>query len=695
MKKIAVYLVIGIISVLVSFQLYRSSIPFLQQIDLRLKDTRFRVRGVTKPDPRVAVVAIDNKSVKEIGRWPWSREVMGQLVASLAHYGAKVTALDIVFSEPQGGTADAALAEGIGSAGNVVLGYFFRSDEQRVDPEVLEQVTGAKVKLLKIAAGVTSVPLTEYAFFDGNIATVGRAGKDFGFFNAQSDSDAVFRRSPLLFLFNGDVYSSLSLKALQHFMGVEPVVDVADFGVREVTLGSTSIPVNEHGQLSLNFYGPAGIFPTISAVDVIKKRLPAGALKGKLIFVGATEIGIYDLRPTPLDPILPGVDLHATVASNVLQKRFLLHDSRTMGLEIGALVALPLLLAMVLAFVPSTMVGLICSVTWAGLYCLANYWFFSVRLMDMSILYPILPLGFLTLGAEGYRSLVVERKGRYMKKAFSNYVSADLVAQIMKDPDSLKLGGEKREISVLFTDIRGFTTLSESLSPEALVSLLNEYLSPMTNIVLEEKGTLDKYIGDAVMAIYNAPLDVPGHPERACTTALRMIERLESLNKSFEARGMHSIEIGVGINTGDAVVGNMGADIRFDYTAIGDTVNLASRLEGLNKLYGTKIIVSGTTMAGGGHQGLFRELDLVAVKGKRQPVAIYELLAHESELQGRFAEGLALYRERAFEKACACFLGLSEEYGDAPSALYVARCRDLLEDPPPKDWDGVFVAKNK
>ncbi|MBJ6723770.1 CHASE2 domain-containing protein [Geomesophilobacter sediminis] len=695
MKKILVYLVIALVSVLISYQLYRSSMPFLQQVDLRLKDTRFRIRGPMQPDPRVVVVAIDNKSIKEIGRWPWSREVMGDLVAALARSGAKVTALDAVFSEPQGIGPDAAFSRAIEGAGNVVMGYFFRSDEQKMDPEVLEQIGNSKVKLLKIASGVASVPLNEYSFLDGNIALLGRKARSFGFFNAQSDSDAVFRRAPLLYLFNGDVYPSLSLKALEQYLETQPMVDVAEFGVRSVSLGQINIPVNEKGQLSLNFYGPSGTFPTYSAVDVIKNRLPEGALKGKIAFVGATEIGIYDLRPTPLDPVQPGVDLHATVASNALQGKFLMHDSRTLGVEMGIMVALPFLLALVLAFVPSTVIGIACSLGTVALYCGANYWLFSRWLLDMSILYPVLPVFFLSVGAEGYRSLVVERKGRYMKKAFSNYVSADLVAQIMKNPDSLKLGGEKREISVLFTDIRGFTTLSESLSPEALVSLLNEYLSPMTTIVLEEKGTLDKYIGDAVMAIYNAPLDVPGHPEHACNTAIRMIRRLETLNESFKERGMQPIEIGAGINTGDAVVGNMGADMRFDYTAIGDTVNLASRLEGLNKLYGTKIIVSGTTKEGGGHEGQYRELDLVAVKGKRQPVAIYELLLEPSPIQVPFAEALARYRARDFAAALAQFQKLVDAYGDAPSALYVSRCRELLENPPPQEWDGVFVAKSK
>jgi adenylate cyclase len=266
----------------------------------------------------------------------------------------------------------------------------------------------------------------------------------------------------------------------------------------------------------------------------------------------------------------------------------------------------------------------------------------------------------------------------------------------MKNPDSLKLGGEKREISILFSDIRGFTSLSEKLSPEDLVHLLNEYLNPMTMIVLEEKGTLDKYIGDAVMAIYNAPLDVAEHSDHACRSALKMIVKLAELNRSFIERGMQFIDIGIGVNTGEAVVGNMGAAMRFDYTAIGDNVNLASRLEGLNKMYGTHIIVSESTRRQVVSDLPFREIDLVAVKGKRQPVPIFELMVvDDNDLRSRFSEALGLYRNRNFFEAQTQFESLRTQKQDKVSALYAERCQEFIAVPPPENWDGVFVAKSK
>jgi adenylate cyclase len=249
---------------------------------------------------------------------------------------------------------------------------------------------------------------------------------------------------------------------------------------------------------------------------------------------------------------------------------------------------------------------------------------------------------------------------------------------------------------VLFSDIRGFTSLSETLSPEDLVLVLNEYLNPMTRMVLEEKGTLDKYIGDAVMALYNAPLDVAGHAGHACRTALKMVLHLGDLNRSFTARGIKTIDIGIGINTGDAVVGNMGSAVRFDYTAIGDNVNLASRLEGLNKMYGTHIIVSESTKELAGSEFKFRELDLVAVKGKQKPILVYELMtAGNGELAGEFEEALRMYRGREFSAALQIFDSLAVQKQDKASQLYVERCREFLICPPPVEWDGVFVAKSK
>jgi len=689
-----VLLSIAILSAISGLVFYRETFPFVQQLDLRLKDARLMVCGLHTPTAPVTIIAIDNKSIKELGRWPWSRELTARLFDAAARQGAGVIALDMVFSEVQGSAPDKKLASSISAAGNVVMGYFFRDELQQRDPRALEQLSKAKIAFLKLAPGVTSVPVPTYDQVDVNIASVGAGAADFGFFNQLADTDGLYRSVPLLMLFQGDVYPSLALAAVSRFLGEQVQVTIEQFGVSKVSVGAISIPTDEQGKLSLAYYGPGGTMHTVSAADVLAGRLPAGALKGRLIFVGVTETGIADVRATPLAPAYPGVEMHATLAANVLEQRFLTRDSRTMTIEIGAMLALPLLLAFFQIAVSGPLYGFLVFILSVSGYIGGNFHLFDKYHFDLSLAYPLLPLALTYVCGECYRNLVVERKGRHLKKAFSTYLSADLVSEIARNPDLLKLGGETRVISILFSDIRGFTTLSEKLTPEELVALLNQYLSPMTRIVMEERGTLDKFIGDAIMAFFNAPLEVPDHPERACRCALRMIEGLAVLNDQLTIKSVPVLEIGIGIHTGEAVVGNMGADIRFDYTAIGDSVNLASRLEGLTKFYGVAVIVSDATRKQVGSEFNFRELDLVRVKGKHEPVAVFELITKQSGLYDSFAEGMRLYRERDFASALGIFESLSK-YNDTVSNLYVERCNAFLSNPPDAGWDGVYVALSK
>lgn len=696
MKKRLPFILFGLLGILVAFTAYQQAFPALQQLDYRMKDTRFRIRGAMPADPAVVVIAIDHASIKELGRWPWSREITGKLIENLAFYGARVTALDIVFSETQDVATDRALAASITNAKNVVLGYFFRDEEQPLDPLAALQLERSAIRLMRVADGVESLPLVEYSNIDTNLPILGENALDAGFFNARPDGDGLYRRTILLLLHDGSIYPSLGLSALRHYLGSDIMLEVQPWGVNGVWVGQKAIPAREDGTLALNYYGSSGAFRTVSAADVIAKRLQPDTLKDALVFVGATEIGIYDIRPTPFDTVQPGVELHATLAANALQNRFLLYDGDTQLLEIICIIVFPLLLGLLLAFVPGTFGGLLAVGVLLGSFSLVNYQAFATWFKDMTVIYPLLGMGITYLGSEAWRNLVVEKKGRQLKKAFSNYVSPDLVREIEKNPDKLVLGGEQRELSILFSDIRGFTTVSESLTPPELVKLLNEYLSPMTKIVLEEKGTLDKFIGDAVMALFNAPLDLPDHATRACTAAVRMLAELKKLNESFAARGMHTIDIGIGINTGYAVVGNMGADIRFDYTAIGDAVNLASRLEGQNKMYGSHILVSESTRSQV-PDGMFcfREVDRIKVKGKLQPVIMFELMTENTGLLPRFEEALAQYRAASFAAACQIFEELADNFNDSPSRLYVERCKNYMQTPPPADWDGVYTAESK
>lgn len=351
-----------------------------------------------------------------------------------------------------------------------------------------------------------------------------------------------------------------------------------------------------------------------------------------------------------------------------------------------------------------------------------NLLLFKNYFLDLSLIYPFLALLLCYVLSEVYRNLIIEKKSRFLKKAFSSYVSPELVNIIIKNPDTLKLGGEKRTITVLFSDIRGFTTLSEQLLPEQLVMFLNNYLDPMTKIVLKHRGMLDKYIGDAIMAVYNAPVEIPEHAKEAVLTAIEMIKELKSLNEKFVKSGFPEIDIGIGINTGEAVIGNMGTKTRFDYTAIGDTVNLASRLEGLNKIYGTRIIISENTfnalketnnltgestalraiqppsmIQGSKFKVQIRELDLIRVKGRKEPVKIYEVIENNDfePAVKEFEKALDLYRNCKFKEAMEIFSKIKEKFNDKASSVYEERCRFYIQNPPPSDWDKVYTATEK
>lgn len=320
----------------------------------------------------------------------------------------------------------------------------------------------------------------------------------------------------------------------------------------------------------------------------------------------------------------------------------------------------------------------------------------------MNLIYPVLTMMTIYLGITVYRYVTEEREKKKIRGAFQYYLTASVINEILKDPSKLKLGGDKKQLSVMFSDIRGFTGISEKLTPEELVRLLNEYLTAMTDVVFKYDGLLDKYIGDAIMAVFGAPLDQPDHALRACRTALEMMSELKRLREKWAAEGRPDVNIGVGVNTGDMVVGNMGSEMRFDYTVIGDSVNLASRLEGTNKEYGTNIIISEFTYESIRNELFCRELDAVRVKGKKLPVRIYELLGEKKdaaewqECVGRFETGLAKYREGLWDEAIAAFRSVLEvRPADYPARLYIERCETLKENPPEGEWDGVFTMTKK
>lgn len=674
----AVYAAIGLSCAFFVLAVWWMRPGFLSAMDLKATDAMFMLRGQRPAPNEIVIVAVDEKSVNEAGRWPWSRAKTAALVSALS--GARTVALDIVFSEPQDEYNDALLARAISDNRNVVIGYFFRSDtEEAPGKNALSSLESARINVMSEGEKGAPPPWPVFSSVEANTEEIGKGAAGFGAFNTIPGEDGLYRDMSLVLGYEGGAYPALPVAALGHYLGGNWLLRLAPYGVDSVSTGPLSVPADESGALTLNFYGPSGSFTTYSATDVLSGRVGPDAFEGKLVFVGVTEKAVYDIRPTPLDALFAGVELHATAAGNMLKHDFIIRDGRVIIFDVVMTVVLPLVLGLLLSGVRRTVAGLAVFMALSLSVIAGEFLLFVFYNVKPAVIYPVLSLFACYMSGEAYRNLVAEKKSRYLKRAFSSYVSPELVSEILDDPGKLKLGGEKREISVLFSDIRGFTGISERFTPEELVEFLNRYLSPMTAIVLEEKGMVDKYIGDAVMAVFNAPVEVDNHAARACIAALRMKEALASFNSRWEGTGYPPVDIGIGINTGEAVVGNMGAELKLNYTAIGDTVNLASRLEPMNKEYSTTIIVSMYTREKAAGPFLFRELDSVRVRGREAPITIYELAGYSGKdparelVCRRFEEALALYRGGGTGEALRIFEELKKD-GDGPSALYAKRC---------------------
>ena len=484
------------------------------------------------------------------------------------------------------------------------------------------------------------------------------------------------------------------------------------------------VPVDQRGYITINYAGPQRMIPHLSASDMLNDNPTVSIshrvwdderkmyllkdelvdkkefIKDTIFVIGATAVGVYDLRVTPFESNFPGVETHANIIHNLLQKNFLIRDAREDKVVQYSLLIGGILLSFAISHFGALAGMLITLLTAAGLLVLDQFLFKAGTIV--TIVFPLI----LTLGMyvtmTFYKYLTEERKKKYLRSTFSKYVSPAIVDEILKDPENIELGGRKQRMTVMFSDVRGFTTISEKLDPQVLSKVLNDYLTPMTNIVFANKGTLDKYMGDAIMAFFGAPIFFEDHAKHGARCALQSIEKLKLLQQEFKARGLPEIDIGIGLNSAEMSVGNMGSDIVRSYTVMGDAVNLGSRLEGINKEYGTRIIISEFTYQDIKDDFTAREVDWVKVKGKNQPIRIFELICEgkpEPQKQTQlefFQKGFDLYHQQKWVEALEQFQkALEIEPTDPVSQLYVERCEDYKQNPPPADWDGVFTMKTK
>ena len=701
---------ITIFFILLSLVLFFFDSPFLRFMELKTLDLRIASRGALPTGGETVIAVIDEKSLAELGRWPWPRTTIAKLIDKLKASGAKAVGFDVIFSEKETANADAALAKSIARAKNVTLGYFFHLSGKDVahlsQKEIAEDTANIKNSRYQLINSTEKNPddstlIKAYAP-EANLKILSAAAVNSGYFNMIPDTDGSMRWSPLVIEFRNNYYSSLSLSVLQQYLDWPMLsLNLAGYGAESVKIGDTTIPTDESGRLLVNYLGTAKTFPHYSISDILKRRVPAEKIRNKIVLVGATAIGIYDLRVTPFSATYPGVEIHATVIDNILHRNFLTHSSFTRFIDLCTIIIFGLLMGLIIPRLKAVK-GILFALIIVGVFVAINMLLFSKFNVWLNLIYPALTMAFIYLGITVYRYITEEREKKKIRGAFQYYLTASVINEMLKDPSKLKLGGDKKNLSVLFSDIRGFTTISEKLSPEDLVHLLNEYLTAMTDIVFKYDGTLDKYMGDAIMAVFGAPLDQPDHAKRACLTALDMMNELHKLQKKWQEEGKPPLNIGIGINSGDMVVGNMGSQMRFDYTVMGDMVNLGSRLEGTNKEYGSNIIFSEFTYDAVKDYVCCRELDSVRVKGKKLPVKIYELLGEKKDESKwkdfivSFEEGLKLYRTSKWDEAIAAFQKtLSIRPEDETSRIYIERCKNLKENPPPAPWDGVFVMTKK
>jgi adenylate cyclase len=656
-----------------------------------------------------------------------AKEKLQALVRGHAAFAAELD------QDLEGVDPDTALAKALEKNGKAVVGFVallqqdlagFTEAEANENVQRLSRAAiGKPVYVHELGGGVTREEVIEpnhikrYAGVRAPLGPIAKLAPAFGFFNVLPDQDGVIRSVGLALLARGTYLPSLDVMTVATVLGVPAsrirlLTDDSqkDSGMlRAVSFDDKLlVPTDQRGLLRVNYYGGDGTFVNYPIADIVDGKTPPGALKDKVVLVGATAQATFDQRVTPFQKITPGVETHANAIENMLAGTYLKRTFSTEMAETFLLIGLALLLGLVFAHAQATL-GLLVAAGCAVILYAVNYALFRAG-YDVIIALPLLETGSIFVFVTVFRYATEERDKRQLRKAFQLYLNPEVMEEMLKQPEKLQLGGQERELTVLFSDIRGFTTISEKLSPQALVHLLNEYLSPMTDIVFANKGTLDKYIGDAVMAFFGAPVANEKHALACCDAALQMMATLEKLREKWriENPAIPHVDIGIGVHSGPMVVGNMGSQQRFNYTVMGDGVNLASRLEGLNKEYGTHVLISEGTLTlarrslQGGPELVVRELDSVRVKGKKEPVRLFELRGRggvpsaDKPLLDAYARGLSLYREQKFSTARISFEECLElKPGDGPSRLFAERCDAMMSAPPGEGWDGVFQMTHK
>jgi adenylate cyclase len=726
------YARLACLALLVGFAVLRSLDPApVEELRVRTFDAFQRVDPRKKTARPVTIIDIDDKSLEKLGQWPWPRTRLAELVNELTRLGAVVIAFDVVFSEPDRlnpdfvadafpnldeqtraklkalPSNDQIFADAI-RASRVVLGESGSSDELAAIDKTLP-VTG-----LAMLGEEPQRFMFEFPGLLRNTKMLEHAAAGRGLFTIRPERDGIVRRVPMIMLAQGQTMPSLTFEMLRVATGSGTILIKAEkAGIKSLGVKGFTLPTDRNGQLWVHYARhDASLY--VPAINVLEKTVAPEMIAGKLVLIGTSAVGLNDIKTTPVSRAMPGVEIHAQVLESALTGEVISQPFYGIAIEFATALLFGLLvIAFAPLFGPVTLVAL--GAVFASALIGTSWYYYSQHRLLIDFTYPLLSTTaiYLTLI---FSSFVREQQQRkQIRTAFSQYMSPALVAQLALSPEKLVLGGEEREMTIMFSDMRGFTSISETYKsdPQGLTALMNRFLTPLTNAILDRNGTIDKYMGDAIMAFWNAPLDDKQHQLNACEAALDMLERVDELNQERmeeaeeEGRPFIPLNVGVGLNTGTCVVGNMGSDMRFDYSVFGDSVNLASRLEGQSKEYGFPIIVGSTTALAVKDRFAILELDFIMVKGKKEPEVIYAIAGREDTAQsGRFQrlrnltiEMLACYRSRDWAGALAA-IERGRRTDDVRSLellfnLYEARIRNFQDAPPPEDWNGAFALLTK
>jgi len=638
LKLLTIELIIALLLGALTSYMYIQDTLFFENMNKKFTDMFFHFRGEVSPSLDIVIVDIDEKSLSELGQWPWSRDKVAVILENLTKAEVGIIGLDILFAEVDNSSPkkvlekfgfthidakdnDEALAQALANT-PTIMGYIFDFEEsiKKGDTPNIATIIVEKNRqnraFLPLAKGVIA-----------NISTLQKTSYSSGFFNTVPDSDGVVRSVPLVVSYDDTVFPSLSLEMLRLVYGASKIViNYSDIGITHISLDELEVPTDRFGRLSVNYRGKSKLYTYISAVDIYNNEFKKDEISGKIVLLGTSAAGLLDLRATPFESVYAGVEIHATAIDNILNNDFIFHPSWIESVDILIVMAMLLLIVFLFIFLGAIKTALLSIVSIVSFIYFAYFTFIEEGII-LNVVYPLISSILLYMILTSLHYFLETTQKELIKDKFSKKVSKAVAESLIKQGNKDILQAQKREITIFFSDIRGFTTISEKFAdPKKLIDFLNLYMTPMTEIITKNQGTVDKFIGDAIMAYWNAPLEVKNHADMALNSAIEQIKELNKLNTSLQKQGLPHIDIGIGINTGIAVVGEMGSKGRSDYTVIGDSVNLGSRTEGLCKTYKAQILITEFTKKQLKKEYNIVYLDDVKIKGKEKSVKIYKVI---------------------------------------------------------------------